>query len=620
MRKGACIGFVLLALQLLPKDRPEESLSLSPPVHLPDGSEFKTWDNRTDWTKTYMVDQNHPSASDANPGTAANPFLTIQRAAQVLRPGERVVVKSGVYREQITPRAGGTTPDRMIGYEAAPGARVIVKGSRVLPPAWTRSRNPQECSEKLWMIRLEPDYFPAENPFAILNADSADLDIMPWAHEWTGRLPFALRRGMVFQAGRRLAQLGEYADLLYRPGSFWVDPGGLALHIHPFDGADPNRMEMEITVHQHLFKPAETGLGYIRIAGFTFMHAGNGYPRTGVGAVFAMGGHHWLIENNTVCQVNSVGIEIGTRSIESADERIDRSDEERARRSPGRNIVRKNRIFECGRGGIQGLEVRRALVENNWIHDCGWWDVERLWETGGIKLLVNEKTLVQGNRIERITGGPAVWLDWNNRHCRITRNLVYDTESCCNGALFVEASRRPNWIDHNILWNVKGTGVFAGDTDSLVVAHNLIGPCTGPAVRAFAMTDRRLDGRPMTARGNRVWNNILMSAEPIRFVDPENESDGNVFSDPAFDLAAWRQTGRDLQGLRMNLRCVFEPGKTELLWDPDSLLPQRRRVLMDGYDFFGVSGTGDSDVPGPFADRFAKPVILDLNPLKFGGL
>ena len=61
------------------------------------------------------------------------------QAAQVLEPGEKVVIKEGVYRERIDPARGGTGPEKMIGYEAAPGAKVVVKGSRLVPSGWAPS-------------------------------------------------------------------------------------------------------------------------------------------------------------------------------------------------------------------------------------------------------------------------------------------------------------------------------------------------------------------------------------------------------------------------------------------------------------------------------------------------
>jgi hypothetical protein len=372
---------------------------------------------------------------------------------------------------------------------------------------------------------------------------------------------------------------------------------------------------MEVTVQQHLFAPIETDLGYIRVAGFHFLHAGNGYPRTGVGAVFTRGGHHWLIEDNTVSDVNSVGIEIGTRSLETADRGRSRADSERARRSPGRHIVRRNHLYGCGRGGIQGLAVRRALVEENWIHDSGWWDVERLWETGGIKLLLNEGTLVQGNRIERITGGGGIWLDWNNKNSRVSRNLVVATHSCCNAAIFVEASRDTNMVDHNVLWDVRGTAISAGDTDNLVVAHNLIGPTARIGVRAAVITDRTLDGRPMTARGNRVEGNIILSPTPLSFEDEGNASDQNVFAHPDFDLAAWQREGQDAHSRKILFQGSYEPGRAELTFSTDPLLPLVPRSIKADVDFFGAIPESDRTVPGPFADRFSTAVVLDLSPV-----
>lgn len=115
-----------------------EKISLKPPVFLPDGQEFKTWERPVEFTKTWYVNQGDVHASDDHPGTVDRPFKTINRAAQILRPGERVVIAAGVYREQVCPVWGGTGPDRMISYEAAPGAEVVLSGSRIITNPWVR--------------------------------------------------------------------------------------------------------------------------------------------------------------------------------------------------------------------------------------------------------------------------------------------------------------------------------------------------------------------------------------------------------------------------------------------------------------------------------------------------
>ena len=94
---------------------------LAPPVTLPNGEAFAAWEVPLQFSRTYHVNSQHPQAADENPGTEALPFRTINRAAQVLQPGERVAIAAGVYRERVAPARGGSGPDRMISYEAAPG-------------------------------------------------------------------------------------------------------------------------------------------------------------------------------------------------------------------------------------------------------------------------------------------------------------------------------------------------------------------------------------------------------------------------------------------------------------------------------------------------------------------
>jgi parallel beta-helix repeat protein len=85
---------------------------------------------------TLYVDQKHPAASDDNPGTAEEPFLTIGKAMSTILPGDSVVVKSGIYRERMIPSASGTS-DNPITITAQPGQRVVIAGSEELT-GWTQ--------------------------------------------------------------------------------------------------------------------------------------------------------------------------------------------------------------------------------------------------------------------------------------------------------------------------------------------------------------------------------------------------------------------------------------------------------------------------------------------------
>jgi hypothetical protein len=90
---------------------------------MPDGTQFPVWEKPVRFTKTYYVDGQAKNADDRGPGTKERPFRTINHAAQVLEPGERVMIAEGVYREEIRPARGGTGADAMISTKRLPARR-----------------------------------------------------------------------------------------------------------------------------------------------------------------------------------------------------------------------------------------------------------------------------------------------------------------------------------------------------------------------------------------------------------------------------------------------------------------------------------------------------------------
>ena len=61
---------------------------------------------------TYYVAAQVNAADDANPGTPRRPWKTLARATRDLRPGDTLVVHSGVYRETVTLKTiFGVNPD-----------------------------------------------------------------------------------------------------------------------------------------------------------------------------------------------------------------------------------------------------------------------------------------------------------------------------------------------------------------------------------------------------------------------------------------------------------------------------------------------------------------------------
>jgi len=100
-----------------------------------------------------------PSGSDRADGSSERPLRTIGRAAALAQPSDTVLVHTGEYREWVRPPRGGLSDARRITYAAAPGERVVVKGSeRVL--GWT----PYEGT--VWTVAVANTVFGDFNPFA----------------------------------------------------------------------------------------------------------------------------------------------------------------------------------------------------------------------------------------------------------------------------------------------------------------------------------------------------------------------------------------------------------------------------------------------------------------------
>ena len=149
---------------------------------LPYGNEYKSWEKPVKFNHTYYVNGTAANASDQNPGTKEQPFRTINQAAQVLQPGERVLIAGGVYRESIHPLQGGKNPGKMIKYQSMDDEDVIVKGSVVIPHkmfqpsyGWHTSHakhypaDNMPAGENIWMVALDSFAFHGYNPFGMLN-------------------------------------------------------------------------------------------------------------------------------------------------------------------------------------------------------------------------------------------------------------------------------------------------------------------------------------------------------------------------------------------------------------------------------------------------------------------
>ena len=616
-------------------------------VLLPDGREFVSWERPLQFAKTYYVDNRDPRAADSNPGTRELPFLTIGAAARVLEPGERAVIATGVYRERVDPARGGAAPDKMISYEAAPDAKVVVKGSRLVKTGWlpsTRYRPTLPAAEqakvRIYERRLEDLDFQGYNPFGMASIMHNRVYLLPKPEELFRHLK---RRGMIFVDGRRLEQVEQYRDLAAKDGAFWCEHDGLIIHVRLPGDADPAQREVELAIQEQVFAPRALGLGYIRVKGLTFEHGANAYPPPQRGLVSMSRGHHWIIEDCVLREANGVALDIGAQDWDMTPPPF-----------IGYAIVRRNHIDEVGVCGIAGAGVQNTLIDSNLIEHVGYQDVELAWETGGIKLHLTKSCLLIHNVIRHTIHAEAIWLDYENANTRITGNVMGDTLETLRGGIYLEASHDPNMIDNNLIWKATegagggsynmpghgGWGITVDGSDETTIAHNLIGLTQDAALKFRNIESRIVTGRGGTTRRNKVLSNIFFRCgKAIDLSNTDNTADGNLYTKDwggthdetqsvgrglnwvpdagttlRLDLETWRKFfGFDKNGAYADMTIDVDLDALTMTWSAGGAIPQAATGRHFDKDLMGQA-SGAARKPGPLVLVPEAPAKVSIDP------
>ncbi|MBN2583252.1 MAG: right-handed parallel beta-helix repeat-containing protein [Planctomycetes bacterium] len=372
----------------------------------------------------YVVDQSHPKADDANPGSAAAPLRTVGKGVAMAQPGDTVLVKPGLYREAVTLKTSGTAEKR-ITLKAAPGGRAIISGADEIK-GWrkcTREEvrgNPNfekiYCAEVDW--RSEPQQlfqnerplvqprWPAKGWLVAQGGGTETLsdpqNLTQPAGAWEGATllfrydPHSTRHRMIVTgydpekhelthakirtrdkpvtAGKDTYYLCNAVSLLAGPGQWAVDTRQKPYRVYawPHGDADPNGCVMESPVRgsqADFLVGWSENVGYLTIDGLEVDHARGG---SGIGS-YAKGGHDVEV-------ANCVLINAGVQFFNQANCVLRRSVQtgcagNGVRIAGGRNCtIRECDIFGNGADGLTvSHESDGCRVLRNFIHDQ-WWD------------------------------------------------------------------------------------------------------------------------------------------------------------------------------------------------------------------------------------------------------
>lgn len=427
------------------------------------------------------------TGDNANPGTRAAPFRTIQKAANVAQPGDVITVHEGTYRERVTPPRGGESDSQRIVYQAAPGEKVAIKGSEVI-------RDWKPFMPGVWKVTLPNAYFGRYNPYR-------DLIAGDWFND-KGR---PHHPGEVYLNGKSLWEthllervLNPFpqAEVQDREGSTWTwlcECDDVNTYIYAnFHDKNPNQELVEINVRDSCFYPIQPGRDYITVRGFRMCQAATQWAAPTAEQIGLIGTHWskgWIIENNVISDSKCSGITLGKErgtghNVWTKDPCKDGASHYNevivralmigwSRESIGSHIVRNNTIFNCEQTGICGsLGAVFSQITSNHIYNI--WAKRQFTgaEMGGIKLHAAIDVLIKNNRIHH--AGRGLWMDWMAQGTRITGNLLYENTT---DDLFVEVDHGPFLVDNNIFlsginlrdWSEGGAyahNLFAGRIDN----------------------------------------------------------------------------------------------------------------------------------------------------------
>jgi parallel beta-helix repeat protein len=474
--------------------------------------------------KVYWVDQNDQNASDQNPGTSTLPWKTISRAFfnDTIRPGDTLLIRAGVYREQIMPPYGGAGPDSRITIRGFADESVIISGADILDPgAW-------EKRGQYWVMEgynTLPAYGDRE-----------------------------FRRELIIIGDSTYKPVYSKDELA--PGSFFVQDDNArnsSIYLSLDPGTTPSLNGVQLAKRHPLFEPLNPDFPYLKcgdpdtpgwfnLLRLTFRHASN---RAQWGSI-CLGSEGTLLEEVIVEWTNGLGINA----------------------SGTNHIIRKTISRHNGQSGIGG-SCENCLIEDVVSAYNNWKGFNPFWEAGGGKWSHTNQTIFRRYSAHD-NSGPGLWLDGDN-HDNLIENSSFDNNIVAGIFLelnttntiirysFVTRTKRQSWsgagiliqassfnqILDNVIEDNDGAGIWLRgddrDTDgnnliqNNVIAGNALDPGNDRSEIAI-MSDLFEEAVSNRLNGNTYWHE---SSDPTSTIFIFRTSDTNVYYTGS-NLSEWR--------------------------------------------------------------------------------
>jgi len=401
--------------------------------------------------QTYWVNGVNPAAADTNAGTEAAPWKTIARAGKAaeLKPGDTVLIKSGVYREHVEITVSGE-PNQPITFAAAPAARVVIKGSEIVKGKWTRladrtDANASFADQRTWKMTLGDEFF-TDPRFAGSYADKSKRWVSQVFYQDDHPLRMIGPDGIYKNdKAYNIELVGKTrADMI--PQSFFFDPTDSTLYLNL--GGEPGWFTIEVGVRG--FALTASKVHDVVIRGLEMRHnrqPGGQWPIASVG-----GCERVTFEDCKVMWADFTGMGWGSNK---------------------NCTVRRCEFSHNGAIGLAGGMNEDCLIEdcklmfNNYRHIGADWGV-----AAGTKMIPgNKRVTIRGCEAAYNDMAEGIWFDTDNEDIRILDNVCHHNGDC---GIFFEINKGGGVIAGNLVYANNGRGIYVSGSQQTYVVHNTV--------------------------------------------------------------------------------------------------------------------------------------------------
>lgn len=450
----------------------------------------------------YVVAVNHPQADDAGPGTAHRPWRTLSHAAATVGPGDTVIVRAGLYREQVRFAHSGTGPEAMIRLYAAPGEDVTITALDQITDWEKIDQNVYRKTE--W----------APDTQMVLVDRQVPLQQIGPSH---------------FSRERHVRAVGQGLDDLF-PGSFFCDTEAKILYMAMPAGRPAEWHCVEAAVRDFCLAVGK----WTHVRGIRCL--GSNYSRFTTWPALSCVSHS-IIEDCEVVWADFLGFTAGGEDV----------------------TVRRCRFNYCGGVGVT-IMGKGHLLEDNVTNHNNWRRIAPGWHAGGMKNTVCTDVTVR-RHIAAHNWGTGIWFDIDNRDIVVEESFTYRNSGGCG--LHYEISYS-GVIRHNVCVENQRNIWSSTCTDVIIEGNTCVGGVEGiTLIGEDRGKDYRLQGNVVT-RNLCVGNSrCALLVPPDGPFSADNRSDENLFfgiaglpqflrawGNPSIGLQAWRAaTGQDAHSL-----------------------------------------------------------------------